>query len=117
MNSLTTSLLDVAKSHLVSADADQKRLEDDIHKLCTLPKHLFSVTLPETRDHPCFDLEILAGQTDLTIDKNVKFRVTIPKGYPKMPPSAKCLDMPHVKSEKIGATVSAAAVQTLERSL
>ena len=39
----------------------QKRLEEDIHKLCTLPKHLFSVSLPETRDKPSFDLEILTG--------------------------------------------------------
>lgn len=102
-----TSLEDiasVAKGHLIPANVDQKRLQDDIKKLCELPKNLFSVSLPESRDEACFLLEILtAGQIDLTIRKNVKFRVTIPAGYPKSPPSAKCLNVSDVKSEHISA--------------
>ena len=47
-----------------------------------------------------------AGQIDLTIRKNVTFRVTIPAGYPKSPPSAKCLNVSDVKSERISAAVS-----------
>ena len=101
-----TSLLDVAKSHLASADADevsqmqcdscssicniqmynlrcdhiifirvQKRLEADIHKLCALPTQVFSVTLPESRDKPCFDLEILAGLINALRNMNSNFIV------------------------------------------